>query len=304
MSKTFARIIVNPVAGAGKTGRVWPRMREFFEGHGLRFEHDITEAPGHAIELAKTAVTRGHELVISVGGDGTINEVANGIYEAGASGDAALGIVSTGTGSDYIRTIGLSRHYEEACERLLKPIKIAVDLGVVEYQNNGDMKKRTFVNFAGIGFDAEIVRRTTQQFKSLGSMLSYLMGTLSTVIAYRNRDVSLKIDGEEVKKRVCTVIMNNGKYGGGGMFTAPEADLSDGLLDVMVIGDISRPDLLYSLPRIYKGTHLTHRKVAMKRARDIEISSELPMYIQADGELLGELPARFSVLPSALNIAV
>lgn len=304
LSKTFARIIVNPVAGAGKTGRVWPRIKKFFEGHGLRFEHDFTEAPGHAIELAKSAVARGHELVISVGGDGTIHEIANGLYEAGANGDTVLGIVSTGTGGDYVRTIGLSRHYEEACERFLKPIKITVDLGVVEYRNNGDMKKRMFVNFAGIGFDAEIVRRTTQQYKSLGSMASYLMGTLSTLIAYRNRDVSLKIDGEEVKKRVCTVIMNNGKYGGGGMLTAPDADLSDGLLDVMVIGDISRPDLLFSLPRIYRGTHLTHRKVTMKKARDVEIASKLPMYIQADGELLGELPARFSVLPSALNIAV
>jgi diacylglycerol kinase family enzyme len=130
------------------------------------------------------------------------------------------------------------------------------------------------------------------------------MGTFATIVAYRNRDVSLKVDGEEVNRKVCAVIMNNGKYGGGGMYTAPGADLSDGLLDVMVIGDISRPDLLYSLPRIYRGTHLTHRKVTMKKAREIEVTSELPMYVQADGELLGELPARFSVLPSALNIAV
>jgi len=300
----FARVIVNPAAGAGKTGRDWPRIKRIFEGRGLRFEHDVTEAPGHAVELARSAVEKGYEMVVSVGGDGTIHEIANGLYEAGGNGDVVLGIVSTGTGSDYIRTIGLSRHYQEACERFLKPIKITVDLGVVEYQNNGNRKKRLFVNFAGMGFDAEIVRRTTQQYKSLGSMLSYLVGTLATILSYRNRDISLKVDGQDVKKRVCTVVMNNGKYGGGGMFTAPDADLSDGLLDVMVIGDISRPDLLYSLPRVYRGTHLTHPKVTMKKAREVEVTSELPMYIQADGELLGELPARFSVLPSALNIAV
>jgi diacylglycerol kinase family enzyme len=114
----------------------------------------------------------------------------------------------------------------------------------------------------------------------------------------------MKVDGEEVQRKVCAVIMNNGKYGGGGMYTAPDADLSDGLLDVMVIGDISRPDLLCSLPRIYRGTHLTHRKVTVKKAREIEVTAELPMHVQADGELLGELPARFSILPSALNIAV
>ena len=279
-------------------------MKSFFEGRGLRFEHDVTEAPGHAIELARSAIERGYEMVVSVGGDGTIHEIANGLYEAGGNEDAVLGIVSTGTGSDYIRTVGLPRRFEEACERFLKPIKVTVDLGVVEYQNNGDRKKRLFVNFAGMGFDAEIVRRTKQQYKSLGSMLSYLMGTFATIVSYRNREVSLKVDGEEMKRKVCTVIMNNGKYGGGGMFTAPDADLSDGMLDMMVIGDVSRPDLLYSLPRIYRGTHLTHRKVTMKKAREVEVTSELPMYIQADGELLGELPARFSVLPSALNIAV
>lgn len=304
MNSTFARVIVNPAAGAGKTGRLWPRIKRFFEGRGLRFEHDVTEAPGHAIELARSAIEKGYEMLVSVGGDGTIHEIVNGLYEAGGSEDAMLGIVSTGTGSDYIRTIGLSRRYEEACERFLKPIKVPVDLGVVEYQNNGDREKRLFVNFAGMGFDAEIVRRTTQQYKSLGSMLSYLMGTFATIVSYRNRDVSLKVNGEEVKRKVCAVIMNNGKYGGGGMYTAPGADLSDGLLDVMVIGDISRLDLLYSLPRIYRGTHLTHHKVNMKKAREIEVTSELPMYVQADGELLGELPARFSVLPSALNIAV
>jgi diacylglycerol kinase (ATP) len=279
-------------------------MKQFFEGRGLRFEHDVTEAPGHAIELARSAVEKGYEMVVSVGGDGTVNEVANGLYEAGGNSDVVLGIVSTGTGSDYIRTIGLSRNYERVCECFLKPITITVDLGVVEYQSNGNRKKRLFVNFAGMGFDAEIVRRTTQQYKSLGSMFSYLLGTVATIVSYKNRDISLKIDGEEVKRKVCTVIMNNGKYGGGGMFTAPEADLSDGLLDVMVIGDISRLDLLYSLPRIYRGTHLTHPKVTGRKATEVEVDSEFPMYLQADGELLGELPARFSVLPSALSIAV
>jgi diacylglycerol kinase (ATP) len=305
LSSTFARVIVNPAAGAGRTGRDWPRINDFFKGRGLRFDHDITEAPGHAIELAQAAVEKGYELVVSVGGDGTIHEIANGLYNAGGNKDAVLGIVSTGTGSDYIRTVGLPRRYEEACERFLKPTRITVDLGVVEYQHNGSREKRLFVNFAGMGFDAEIVRRTTQQYKALGSLLSYLMGTLITVVSYRNRDIVLKVDGTEIAKRVCTVVMNNGKYGGGGMFTAPGADLTDGLLDVMTVGDISRPDLLYSLQRIYRGTHLTHPKVDMRQAREVEVSSSNGrMYLQADGELLGELPARFSVLPAALNIAV
>jgi len=301
---SYARIIVNPVAGAGRTAREWPRIMNLFKGQGLNFEHDITEAPGHAVELARDATKNGYETVISVGGDGTINEIVNGLYIAGGNKDIVLGIVCTGTGGDYARTVGISRRYEEACMRIFQPKRITVDLGVVEYANNGNKMERIFVNFAGIGFDAEIVRRTTRNFKALGSTVSYLLGVFSTLVAYRNREVKLIIDGEEMEREVCSVIANNGRYGGGGMFTAPDADLTDGLLDLLIIGDIGKADLIRSLPRLYKGTHLTHPKVTMKKAREIEIKSTYPLNLQADGELLGELPARFRVLPSALNIIV
>ncbi len=298
----FARVIVNPVAGADRTAREWPRIKELFKGLGLRFDHDITEAPRHAIELARMAAEKGYEMVVSVGGDGTINEIVNGLYASGNIGDVTLGIISTGTGGDYIRTVGIPRRYEEACRCFLQPKTRTVDLGVVEYSSNGNRAERLFVNFAGMGFDAEIVRRTTQQFKVLGSLPAYLLGLLVTLFAYRNKDISLKVDGKVQNIRVCTVIMNNGKYGGGGMFTAPPADLCDGLLDVLVIGDLSKPDLLWSLPRIYKGTHLTHPKVTIKKAKEIEIRSAQPMYLQTDGELLGRVPARFSILPAALKV--
>jgi len=275
-----------------------------FQRQGLRFEHELTEAPGHAIEMARIAARNGYDMVVSVGGDGTINEIVNGLYAAGNIKDAVLGIVSTGTGSDYIRTIGIPRRYEDACRCFLRPKKLTVDLGVVEYSSNGNMAERLFVNFAGMGFDAEIVRRTTQQYKALGGLPSYLMGTLTTLFTYKNKDIYLKVDGEEVEKRVCTVVMNNGRYGGGGMFTAPDASINDGYFDVMIVGDMSKPDLLRSLPRIYKGTHLTHPKVTMKRAKEIEIRSAQPMQLQADGELLGQVPARFRILPSALNVII
>jgi len=271
---------------------------------GLRFEHDMTEAPGHATELARNAVQKGYEQIVSVGGDGTINEVVNGLYHSGSIGETILGIISTGTGGDYVRTIGLPRLYQDMCQCLVKPRRLLVDLGVVEYMNSGAGSRRLFVNFAGLGFDAEIVRRTTQQFKSLGGLASYLMGLLTTLVSYKNKEISLAIDGETVNREVCAVIMNNGKYGGGGMLTAPDADLTDGYFDVLVIGDLSKPDLLRSLPRIYRGTHLTHPKVELRKAREIEIRSRESLFLQADGELLGQAPARFSILPLALSVAV
>ncbi|MCJ7605233.1 MAG: acylglycerol kinase family protein, partial [Dehalococcoidales bacterium] len=107
MSSIYAHVIVNPVAGAGKTGREWPHIRDLFRDRGLRFEHAITEGPGHAVELARAAVSRGYGTVVSVGGDGTINEIVNGLHESGGMAETALGVISTGTGSDYIRTIGV-----------------------------------------------------------------------------------------------------------------------------------------------------------------------------------------------------
>lgn len=300
----YAQLIVNPIAGAGKTARKWPQIMGLLENMGLDFEHELTEAPGHAIELAKSATNRGCELVISVGGDGTINEIVNGLYGTDGINDVMLGIINTGTGADYIRTIGIPRTYKEACECLLKPRKLTVDLGVVECTNNGHKVERLFVNFAGLGFDAEIVRATTQKFKALGDVSSYLMGLLTTVVSYQNKEVLLVLDGEAERKKVCTVLMSHGKYGGGGMLTTPDADPGDGLFDVLIIDDLTKPDLLWSLPRVYKGTHLSHPKVTVKRAQEIEVRPVLEMCIQADGEIVGEAPARFHVLPAALNIIV
>ncbi len=301
----YARLIVNPAAGAGRTAKYWPQIRTFLGRVGMRFEHDITEAPGHAIELARTAVNKGYKLVVSVGGDGTINEVVNGLYSTGGLRDVVLGIIGTGTGGDYIRSVGVPRDYIQACERLTgHPHKMTVDLGEVEWGADGHRKHRIFTNFGGIGFDAEVVRATTLRFKKLGAMPSYLAGLLTTLIGYRNRDITLTFDGVQEKRRVCTVIMSNGKYGGGSMFIAPNADVSDGLFDVVIIGDVSKPDLLHSLPRVYKGTHLTHPKITVKRAREVEIVPATRSAVQADGELLGDAPARFTVLPSALNLLV
>src|SRR4030042_5781633 len=123
LNPKYAKVIVNPTAGAGKTARLWPQIMSLFNGQGLRFEHDITEAPGHAIELARTAAKNGYEMIVSVGGEGTINEIVNGLYASGSIGDTLLGIVSTGTGGIYVRTAGVPRKYEDICRCLLQPKK-------------------------------------------------------------------------------------------------------------------------------------------------------------------------------------
>ena len=305
MKNPYVNVIVNPAAGAGKTGRAWPHIRDIFTHQGLKFDHTITEGPGHAVELAGEAVGRGYETVVSVGGDGTINEVVNGLHQVGGRDHVRVGCISTGTGGDYARTLGVPKSIADACGRIIEPRTKAVDLGVVEFGSNGARQERLFANFAGMGFDAEIVRRTTQQFKSFGSLPSYLLGALSTLVSYRNRDVVVTIDGEDTEHRVCTVIMNNGRYGGGGMFTAPDAELDDGLFDVLIVGDLGKLDFLVSLPRIYRGTHLTHRKIQMKKAREVTVRSRNGrLHLQADGEWLGKIPATFKILPKALKVII
>lgn len=299
-----ARLIVNPAAGAGRSGKRWPQIKTLLKDIGLHFDYDLTEAPGHATELARDAARNGHDMIVSVGGDGTLNEVVNGLYQAGANGHMTVGIIGTGTGSDYIRTVGVPRSFRDACRSLLNPQRLTVDAGVVEYVRNNETLRRLFVNFAGLGFDSEVVRATGQRFKKLGGKPAYLLGLLTTFLCYRNREMTLTLDGVSERRKVCTVVVSNGRYGGGGMLVAPNADATDGLLDVMTVNDISKPDLLCSLPRIYRGTHLSHPKVSAGRAREIDISPTQPVPLQADGELLGEAPARFRILPAAVTLAV
>ena len=226
------------------------------------------------------------------------------MYNSGHIKNITLGIISTGTGSDYVRSVGLPHQFKESCQRLKNPRKLLVDLGMAEYTDDGKSVKRLFVNFAGMGFDAEIVKTTTQKYKALGRMPSYFAGLLNNLLLYRNGEVTLYIDGKTEDRKVCTVLVSNGKYGGGSMLVAPHADPADGLFDVIIIDNLSKPDLIWSLPRIYKGTHLTHPKVTLKKARDIYIHSKKQISLQADGELLGETPARFKMLPALLTLAV
>jgi YegS/Rv2252/BmrU family lipid kinase len=256
------------------------------------------------MELARQAGRDGYEMVVAVGGDGTIHEVVNGLADGQALGRMALGIVHTGAGGDYVRTIGLALAPDESCRRLGQCRRRKLDLGLVEYYSAGKPARRIFVNFAGHGIDAAIVRATTGTYKKLGAKAAYYLGMLTSFIGYRNAQAVIKLDGNEKKGRYCTVILSIGKYGGGSMKVAPNADPADGLFDVVQIGDLSKLDLLKSFPRIYKGTHLTHPNVRVDRAREVAIETALDWPLQADGELLGFSPARFFILPGALTVLV
>jgi len=304
MSIPHAKVIVNPVAGAYSTRRKWPRISKLLRHVGLSFDYEYTEGVGHAIELARAAASDGYRYLVAVGGDGTVNEVANGILHSTNSGDTILGIVSTGTGSDFVRSVGIPRDYTKACSFLTSSRRLLIDVGVVEYKSKGQSLRRFFVNAAGVGFDAEVVAATERLPKYFGGTIPYLAGLVRTLFGYKNKAVILGVGSKVEAKRILTVMVANGCYAGGGMHVAPGAELGDGLLDVVIIGDVGKFELLKALPTVYKGTHITHPKVSMEKAAHITIESSERILVHADGELLGEGPASFWLVPAALNIVV
>jgi len=304
MSVLHAKVIVNPVAGANSTHRKWPRISQRLRHVGLSFDYEYTEGIGHAIELAKVAAGNGYRYLVAVGGDGTMNEVANGIMGSADSSDTVLGVVNTGTGSDFARSVGIPRHYLHACSLLTSPRRLLLDVGVVEYRSNGETCRRYFVNAAGVGFDAAVVETTERFPKYFGGTLPYLAGLARTLFGYRNKAVTIGIDSGIEAKRVLSVVVANSGYFGGGMHVAPEARFDDSLLDVVTIGDMGKFELLKALPMVYNGTHVTHPKVSVKQTAHITIESQESILVHADGELLGEGPASFWLVPAALSIVV
>lgn len=298
------RIIVNPVAGAGKTLKLWPAISSLLDTLNLAYDPVFTDYPGQATLLAQEAVNNGCQTIVSVGGDGTLNEVVNGIYRCGFPKNVSLGVISTGTGSDYIRTLHLPVDYHQSARILLGNKRQKVDVGIVRCKNGGKEIEKAFINFAGVGFDAEIVRTTTIKYKALGKMTAYLLALFTVLTTYHPKYVSINIDSEIKRQKVYTVMMSNGKYGGGGMYVNPNADPGDGLFDVLTVAGLSKPDLLWSLPRLYRGTHLTHPKVSVVKAKKVEIDSERQIAVQVDGDLAGFTPASFSVIPAAINIII
>jgi len=303
-SQLCAKIIVNPAAGCGSTGRKWTRIREYLTRSGLAFDFTHTECRGHAMELAREAALAGYKMVVASGGDGTLNEVVNGLMDSGNAGSTALGVLNTGTGCDFARFLGVSRDYRQACLHLINPRIIKSDVGVVEYKKNGETVRRFFISAAGFGMDGEVVETAVKGPRIIHGNIPYFLGILQSLGTYKNKNIHLRLDDHEEDVRICSVIIANGGFYAGGAHIAPEASVQDGAFEVMILGDVGKLELVQVFLAAYRGTHVTHPKVRIERASRVTLQSSERVLIQADGELVGEGPATFRVIPAALNIAV
>lgn len=271
---------------------------------GLELEWIETQAPEHAIALAEEAAVAGRELVVAVGGDGTVNEVINGLMRAGRQGYAAtLGIVPVGSGNDFAWLAGVPMDPVTACQRLFNGGTRLVDVGHIR---QADGRERYFDNGCGAGFDAQVALEV-KRLKWLRGFLIYLVGVLKTLIFHHQAPaLRIRLDGRELICPTMMVTIGNGQRHGGGFLVTPDARLDDGLLDLCIAGELSRLGMLMIIPRFMRGTHVTHPKVQMDRARHVTVESPIPLAIHLDGEVFATAACQFevSVLPGALRLRV
>jgi YegS/Rv2252/BmrU family lipid kinase len=239
--------------------------------------------------------------VVAVGGDGTVNEVASGLVGTGCE----LAVVPRGTGADFVRTYGIPTRLDDAVRVALEGATREIDAGRVEFRAwSGEPGEAWFVNVAGVGMSGAVAKRTNESSKALGGKASYLWSTLAVFARWRNTEVQVQVDGERRSGPMHEVIVANGRYLAGGMEMCPEARPDDGLFDVLAIGDVTKLDLVRTLPKIYRGTHLPHPKAELLRGAEVSVGSKEALPIQLDGEQPGTTPVRFQVVPRALRLRV
>lgn len=298
-------VIVNPNAGNGKGKKDWGRISDILRKSGISFDVKPTERKGQATEFTRELIAGGYRKIISVGGDGTLNEIVNGIFTQDhcPASEIILSMIPVGTGNDWGRMFGIPLVYEGSVKLIKESRLMLHDVGVVDYYSGEEKQKRYFLNIAGLGFEAIVVKKTNKQKdKGMSNKAIYLYNLLSSLIFYRNTIADITIDGKSRSAKVFSVNVGNGRYCGGGMRQTPDAIPDDGLLDITVIKEMGRIEIIRSLGLLYDGSILSHPKVDGYRSNNLKVSSDSLLYLEADGESLGHTPAEFSIIPSAVKI--
>lgn len=285
-----------------------PELTRAFEFHGERCEIVQTLGAGDAVRLSRAARADGVELLVVVGGDGTMNEVSRAyIDESGIPLDGpTLGLIPAGTGGDFRKSFDIEKGVAAAVARMLDSPARPLDLGILELTgDDGRPVVTTFANIASFGISGRIDRLVNESPKWMGGRLSFFVGTLRAMTTYRNAPVAVRVDGKPwFEGRIRVVAIANGRYFGGGMHIAPHADPSDGLFDVVVMGDMPFAESLRLGPSVYKGTHLSEPRVLSTRGTLVEGDGlgPTPVYVDSDGETPGRLPLKARIARGALRI--
>ncbi len=271
----LVKFIVNPVSGNGRARRILPHLVTLAKKLGVDFDLQLTKAPEHATELASDHPAD-FDVVVAVGGDGTVNEVAAGIAET----QTAMGIIPTGTGNDFVRAIGRLRDLQAYVHRIISGKVKAVDVGILTLEK----KDLLFVNGIGVGFDAEVARESMNVHRLKG-ISRYLYAVVKTLYKYKSTQMRVEVDNDVIDERTFLAAIGNGISAGGGFLLTPEAVIDDGLLDLCLVSDVSVGRVLQVLPSVLSGKHAKHPEVIMRKAKTIRIESEDSVSIHRDGEV-------------------
>ena len=301
--------IVNPQSGGGKTARQWPRIHRELERRLGPVTARFTERQGHGIALARELLEQGFELILAAGGDGTLNEVANGFLKNDEllRPDACLGILPLGTGGDFRRTLGISAKLEEAVEVLATRVPLRIDVGKATFpQPAGTRQSRYFINVVSFGMGGEVAARSRNFLTPFGGKLAFEWATVRVFLGYRGKSVRLTLDGAQGSSRffITNIAVGNGRFHGGGMHPCPKAVLNDGVLEVTVIDYLGIITFLGVLPILYSDDIYRHPKAHHLRARHILAEATEPTRFELDGEPLGRLPLEIEVLPERIPVLV
>jgi YegS/Rv2252/BmrU family lipid kinase len=304
--KWFA--IVNPNAGSRKIKRDWPLIENLLNKAGFDFEYAFTNEPLHAIELVKKAIEAGERNFIAVGGDGTFNEVANGLFsQTDIKQDAfTLAAIPVGTGNDWGRMFGIPVDYAKAIDIIKKGKTFVQDVGIAEYQDADEWKRRYFVNIAGMGFDALVAHKTNRKKKDGQSgTISYFINLLTSLFEFKPGQVHIEVDDESWDLNTFSLTVGICRYNGGGMKQSPLAIPDDGLFDITVIKKIGFFTIAMQLKNLYDGSFINHPKILTAKGTKVRVSSNIPNFqLEVDGEGLGQGPYEFSILPRTLEVVV
>lgn len=304
-------VIVNPSSARGRTGRRWETIKEAIRSHFREFKYSFTEKPRQATELARQLLGDGFDLLIGVGGDGTLNEISSGFFHAcsgrAINDEAAVGIIPSGTGSDFIRYMKVPGDFEKSAARIKNARNRRIDMGRITYGGPVEAEARTqhFINVADFGLGAEVIRNVAAVGPTKRGALTYYRGLLSTIMNYRSKRVRLSVDGgPEFAGEYLIGAVANGRIFGGGMVIAPDAEPDDGWFDLVLVEPMGRLEIVANSRRLYSGTIARHPKVRVVRAKSIRVESADPVNVEYDGEVGGTLPAEFAIVEKALNFRV
>ncbi len=300
--------VVNPNAGIGKCEREWSKISKLLDQHQIDYHPVFTERPLHAIDLVVEHIGMGFRKIITVGGDGTMNEVVNGIFKQKhiPADEITTGMISVGTGNDWVRTFNIPIDYEKAILILKKETILLQDAGIIKYQNASKQEQRYFINMAGLGFDGLVAQKTNfDKNRGRGNPLLYIKNIFSSLFSYKSADASIIIDNNNKKKyRLFSIVVGIGRYNGGGLQQVPNAKPDNGVFSLTLIQEMSKWSVIISLRRLFNGTIGNHKKVETLAGKYIRIDSKPSILLEADGESIGHSPVELQIVPKSIKVLI